>query len=115
MDQRRVHKTFKYKLKPTPAQEQALEMVLCRCRTIYNTALEQRCTWWDRGRGKAATYYQRKVELPDLKAACPEYAEINAQVLQCVLLRLDRAFQAFFRRMLTGEASGYPRFQGKGR
>jgi putative transposase len=35
--------------------------------------------------------------------------------LQDVLLRLDRAFQAFFRRMLAGEAPGYPRFQGKGR
>ncbi|HEV2458983.1 MAG TPA: transposase [Ktedonobacterales bacterium] len=115
MEQQGVRKTFKYKLKPTPAQEQALEMVLSRCRTLYNTALEQRRTWWDRGQGQAATYYQQKAELPDLKAACPEYAEINAQVLQDVLLRLDRACQSFFRRMLAGEALGYPRFQGKGR
>jgi putative transposase len=53
--------------------------------------------------------------LPDLKAACPEYAEINAQVLQDVLLRLERAFQAFFRRVQAREAPGYPRFQGRGR
>ena len=42
----RVRKTFKYKLKPTPEQERALAEVLWRCRVLYNTALEQRRTWW---------------------------------------------------------------------
>ena len=115
MDQQSVCKTYKYKLKPTPAQEQALEAVLHRCRTLYNTALEQRRTWWERGQGKSATYYQQKAELPDLKAACPEYAEVNAQVVQDVLLRLDRTFQGFFRRLAAGETPGYPRFQGRER
>jgi putative transposase len=110
-----VHKTYKYKLKPTPAPEQALEAVLSRCRTPYNAALEQRRTWWERGQGKSATCYQQQAELPDLKAALPDYAEVNAQVLQDVLLRLDRAFQAFFRRLAAGEAPGYPRFQGRER
>jgi putative transposase len=115
MDQQRVYKTYKCKLKPTPAQEQALEAALHRCRTLYNTALEQRRTWWDRDQGKRATYYQQKAESPDLKAACPDYAEVNAQVLQDVLLRLDRTFQAFFRRLAAGETPGYPRFQGRER
>ncbi len=110
-----VRKTYKYRLHPTPEQEQALAVVLSRCRTLYNVALEQRKTWWGRGQGKSATYYQQKAELPDLKAACPEYAEVNAQVLQDVLLRVERAFQAFFRRVAAGEAPGYPRFQGWGR
>src|SRR5262249_45759010 len=98
-----------------PTQEQALEVVLWRCRTLYNAGLEQRKTWWERGQGKSATYYQQKAELPDLKTLCPEYAEINAQVLQDVLLRLDRTFHAFFRRVAAGETLGYPRFQGQGR
>ncbi len=41
-------KSYKYKLKPTPEQERALELVLWRCRTLYNTALEQRITAWER-------------------------------------------------------------------
>ena len=90
-------------------------MVLWHCRTLYNAALEQRKTWWERGQGTSATYYHQKAELPDLKAACPEYAEINAQVLQDVLLRLERAFATFFRRLAAGETPGYPRFQGRGR
>jgi putative transposase len=52
------------------------------------------------------------MELPDLKTACPTCAEVNAQVLQDVLRRVEKAFQAFFRRLQVGERAGYPRFQG---
>jgi len=113
-----VCKTFKYRLMPTPEQERTLEVVLWRCRTLYNVALEQRKTWWARGQGVGATYYQQKRELPDLKAACPEYASIHAHVLQDVILRVERTYQAFFRRVKNGETPkpvGYPRFQGQGR
>ncbi|WIG61758.1 MAG: Mobile element protein [Ktedonobacterales bacterium] len=110
-----VRKTFKYQLMPTPAQAQALETVLSRCRTLYNIALEQRKTWWQRGQGKSATYYQQATELPDLKTACPDYTEVNAQVLQDALRRLDKTFAAFFRRVQHGETPGYPRFQGENR
>jgi hypothetical protein len=58
MEQQSPHKSYQYRLTPTPAQEQALEVVLLRCRTLYNTALEQRKTWWGRGQGTSATYYQ---------------------------------------------------------
>jgi putative transposase len=118
MEQQSVRKTFKYKLTPTPSQEQALETVLSRCWTLYNVALEQRKTWRQReqcGQGKSATYYQQQAELPDLKAACPEYAEVNAQVLQDVILRVERTYQAFFRRVKLGKQPGHPRFQGRNR
>ncbi|HET8907273.1 MAG TPA: transposase [Ktedonobacterales bacterium] len=115
MEQQSVRKTYKFQLNPTPAQEQALELVLSRCRTLYNVALEQRKTWWQRGQGKSATYYQQKAELPTLKAVCPDYAEINAQVLQDVILRVERTYKAFFRRVKTGPEPGYPRFQGNNR
>jgi putative transposase len=115
MEQPRMRKTSKYRLNPTPEQERALETVLLRCRTLYNVALEQRKTWWQRGQGISATYYQQKAELPDLKDACPEYAEVSAQVLQDVILRVERTYQALFRRVQQGETPGYPRFQGQGR
>jgi putative transposase len=44
-----------------------------------------------------------------------EYQDIAAHVLQDVLRRLDRAFQAFFRRVKNREEPGYPRFQGRNR
>jgi putative transposase len=115
MEQQGNCKTYKYPLMPTPQQEHALETVVWRCRALYYVALEQRKTWWERGQGVGATYYQQKAELPDLKEACPESGEIHAHVLQDVILRVERAFQAFFRRVTSGEMPGYPRFQGKGR
>jgi len=45
----------------------------------------------------------------------PEYAAIHSHVLQDVLARLDKAFQAFFRRIHDGQTPGYPRFHGRGR
>src|SRR6516164_4487440 len=110
MEQHTTRKTYKYRLLPTPEQEQVLETVLWRCRALYNAALEQRKTWWERGQGVGATYYQQNAELPDLKGACPEFAEVHAHVLQDVILRVERAFQAFFRRVQAGEEPGYPRF-----
>jgi putative transposase len=115
MEQRRVRTTYQYRLNPIPALAQVLEAALHRCRTLYNVALEQRRTWWARGQGKRATYEQQKAELPDLKADFLDYAEVHSQVLQDVLLRLERAYQAFFRRVQAGETPGYPRFQGKDR
>jgi putative transposase len=115
MEQHSVHKTYKYKLMPTPEHERALEAVLLRCRTLYNCALEQRKTWWGRGQGIGVSYYQQATELPDLKAACPGYREVHSQVLQDVLRRVDKTYEAFFLRVKNGETPGYPRFHGRSR
>src|SRR5215467_9109249 len=75
MKQQTVHKTFKYKLKPTPKQEWALDRTLMLCRHVYNAALEERREAWQK-RGVCVTYYQQKAELPGIKAELPEYAEV---------------------------------------
>jgi putative transposase len=61
------------------------------------------------------TYYQQKAELPGIKAVMLEYAEVHSQVLQDVVLRVERAYQAFFQRIKDGGTPGYPRFQGHAR
>ena len=45
----------------------------------------------------------------------PDYAALHSRVLQDVLARLDKTYQAFFRRMANGEKPGFPRFQGRDR
>jgi putative transposase len=109
-----LRKTYKYKLKPTPGQERQLEVILWRCRRLYNTALEHRILLY-RQRGVSASRYTQEAELKDLRAALPEYAAIHSHVLQDVLARLDKTYQAFFRRLQHGEKPGFPRFQGRGR
>src|SRR5258708_28831351 len=109
-----VRRTYQEQLKPTPQQERALEAILWRCRRLYNTALEQRITLW-RQRGVSLTRYQQEAELKDLRAQLPEYAAIHSHVLQDALARLDKTYQAFFRRLMNGEKPGFPRFQGRER
>ena len=48
----------------------------------------------------------QEAELKDLRADMPEYAAIHAHVLQAVLARLDKTYQAFFRRLMAGEKAG---------
>src|SRR5262249_34020859 len=103
------------KLKPPPAHERAREAILWRCRTLYNTALAPRSTWWRRGQGKGASRFQQEAELKELRAAFPEYEAIHRHVLQDVLARLDKTYQAFFRRLAAGEQGGFPRFHGRDR
>jgi putative transposase len=109
-----VRKTFKYKLKPTPQQERVLGRTLMLCRHVYNAAVEERREAWHKC-SVTITYYQQQAELPGIKEALPEYGEVNAQILQGVVLRVDRAFQAFFRRLREGQTPGYPRFHGRDR
>src|SRR5215467_11569212 len=114
MEQQTVRKTYKYKLKPTPQQEQALEVVLWHCRDLYNTALEQRITAWQR-RHVSVSRYKQEAELKAIRAEFPDYAAIHSHVLQDVLTRLDKTYQAFFRRLMNGEQPGFPRFKGHDR
>jgi putative transposase len=109
-----VRKTYQEKLKPTPQQERELEAILWRCRTLYNTALEQHITLWKQ-RGVSLTRYQQEAELKALRAQMPEYAALHSHILQDVLARLDKMYQAFFRRIANGEKPGFPRFHGKDR
>jgi putative transposase len=108
MEQQTVPKTFKYKLKPTPQQDRELGRVLGLCRSLYNTALQQRIVAWQRVR-VSLSGYEQEAELKDIRAAFPEYAAIHSHVLQDVLSRLDKTYKAFFRRVQAGERVGFPR------
>jgi putative transposase len=114
LEQQSLRKTFKYTLKPTPKQERQLEDVLWACRRLYNTALEQRITLY-RQRRVSLSRYEQEAELKDLRADLSDYAATHSHVLQDVLARLEKTYQAFFRRLLRGEMPGFPRFHGRNR
>jgi putative transposase len=114
MEQPTVRKTFKYKLMPTPTQERELGRILGLCCWLYNTALEQRITAWQRCR-ISLSRYQQAAELKDIRVAFPEYAAIHSHVLQAVLARLDKTYQAYFRQTKAGEKAGFPRYQARAR
>src|SRR5690606_11967286 len=55
--------------------------------------------------------YDQIKQLPIWKKEDLRLNQVYSQVLQDVVRRLDKAFQAFFRRVKAGEKPGYPRFK----
>src|ERR1051326_5065854 len=107
-------KSFKYKLRPSKAIEEKLATTLDLCRELYNAGLSERRNAYQSA-GISITYLQQANQLPEIKQTRNDLAEVNAQVLQDVLRRLDKSFQAFFRRIKQGEKPGYPRFKSRDR
>ena len=108
-----MRKTFKYRLYPTRKQETLLNQQLEECRWLYNHFLEHRKNSWE-WYGAGLSLYDQIGTLPSLKRERTSLETIYSQTLQNVAVRIDLAFQAFFRRVKTGENPGYPRFKGKG-
>lgn len=108
-------RTYKYRLYPTGNQAKELGRALEMCRVLYNSCLADRRNHYERTGKGLSRIDQQKILVAD-KARLPVLREIHSQVLQGVLFRAERAFQAFFRRVKekNGKA-GYPRFKAEGR
>ncbi len=109
-----MRKTFRYRLYPNKQQQRLLDQQLEECRWLYNHLLAERRAAWEE-RQESRRLYDQQATLPALKAERPTLAGVQSQVLQNVAVRIDLAFQAFFRRVKAGETPGYPRFRGTGR
>lgn len=101
---------YKFRLYPTRKQQERLQWTLERARELYNAALQERRDAYRIAR-KSITYYDQAAQLPDIKQERKEYQDIHSQILQDALRRVDKAFQAFFLRLKTGEKPGYPRYK----
>ncbi len=107
-------KTFKYRLRPSKSQRTQLNRTLELCRWVFNATLAVRKNAWEQEKKNLSLYDTNKL-LTIWKRYHPELASAHSQVLQNVQARVDLAFQAFFRRVKSGEKPGYPRFRGYGR
>lgn len=106
--------TYKFRLSPTKAQETALNKWLEECRMLYNNFIFQRKNSWEKEK-KGLSLYDQLNLLPELKQTFPNLKMVYSQVLQNVGMRVDLAYQAYFRRVKRHEKPGYPRFKGFGR
>jgi putative transposase len=102
---------YKFRLYPTKKQIGTLEWTLRRCKELYNAALQERRDAYQLC-GVSVSYRMQADQLPAVKQLREEYQDIHSQIQQDVLRRLDKAFDAFFRRVENGQAPGYPRFKG---
>lgn len=108
-----IRRTYNYRLYPTRVQAAALDAQLAFNCDLYNSALEQRRDAWKRG--KRVSLYDQQWDLTDLRASGDYPDRMACHVQRDPLKRLDRAFQAFFRRCKAGETPGYPRWRSKAR
>lgn len=109
-----LKRSYRYLLRPTSRQVDALQKTLVVHAEVYNGALEHRREAWRRAQ-VSVTVAQQCQELTEVRAIRADVAAVHAQSLQQTLRRLDLAFKAFFRRIKAGEKPGYPRFRSASR
>jgi putative transposase len=104
-----VRKTYKYRLYPTKKQAALLDAQLAEACRLYNAAVQERRDAWKMQK-TSLSYYQQAKQLRDIRS-CGDLALVNFASCQAVLRRVDKTFQAFFRRVKAGQKAGYPRFK----
>lgn len=111
MDQRRK---ASFKLYPTPAQAAQLDAWRQLHCELYNGALQERIDAY-RKTGRGPNWYDQKKAVPQIRRDRPEFVALGSQAMEQTLKRLELAFSAFFRRVKTGQAPGFPRFKSSAR
>lgn len=94
----------KIKLEISEQDVATLEFMQAKCRALYN--------WWVmrlRNGEKWPGVFEAKKSLQASKVVDPEIIQVYGKLLQEVYFRLDRAMQAFYRRVKAGEKPGFPR------
>ena len=108
-------KTYKYRLYPTKKQKENLGWTLDICHTLYNSCLVDRNRHYEET-GKGVSYIDQAKILVQDKKRIECLTNIHSQVLQDVLMRVEKAYKAFFRRIKEKKGkAGYPRFKPQNR
>ncbi|WP_026102302.1 RNA-guided endonuclease TnpB family protein [Pleurocapsa sp. PCC 7319] len=119
---------YRYKIKPTPNQIRQFEQYLSICRSVYNFAHSERKAWIESRKCQVdrcsinseyiipaekpfPNYNIQAKALTEAKKKLPHLKLVNAQCLQQVLKRLDRAWIDFFKM----PSRGFPRFRNANR
>ena len=114
-----VNKAYQIRAYTNSTGYDKIDVVLRSCAHLYNAALEE---WKSAYRHKEhslsvnRTQFDQFNELTGIRKDDPEFwGSLSVQVPRGVLVRLDRARRAFFKRVQNGETPGYPRFKAGAR
>ncbi|MEU2297080.1 RNA-guided endonuclease InsQ/TnpB family protein [Streptomyces antibioticus] len=108
-------RAYKFLLRPTRGQAAALVGMLRDHCSLYNGALQERRDAYRHTSKTSIKYGGQSAQLKAIRAFDPErQGRWSFSSQQATLRRLDKAFQAFFRRVGAGRTPGYPRFKGVG-
>lgn len=109
VNMKKINKSYKFRIYPTELQKIAMEKNFGCVRFVYNFFLNERKSQYQET-GKSDNYYAQAKTLTELKRQKDKewLNEINSQVLQQGLRRLESAYSRFFQRK-----SGFPKFKRK--
>lgn len=107
-----THRVYKYRLYPSATQEKHLETVFRCANGLYNMALAERKYGWQL-EGRNVSNAELEQLAKRYRATFPGARQMFSQTAQSVVKQVDKAFQAFFRRVKAGEKPGYPRFKSR--
>jgi len=99
-----------YRLYPNASQQKKMLNMLGVHQRLYNRALEQRIQYYKENQ-KSLSFANQCKSLTVWRKEDEQLNAINAQSQQVTLKRLALAFQAFFRRLKSGDKPGFPRFK----
>ncbi len=109
-----MRKSYKYRLYPNRSQAKALNATLETHRRLYNLALRERRDVYE-AEERSVSYGEQSGRFKETREVLPSFAALNFSSAQATLRRLDRAFEAFFRRVKAEQRPGYPRFKSESR
>ncbi len=109
-----MNRTYEYRVLPQRGQLADLDRLLWMTRGLYNAALQERIECYNKT-GKGVTLYDQMKSLTAIRADDADWRAVSVLVARGALKTLDRAYQAFFRRVKAGEKPGFPRFKGRNR
>jgi putative transposase len=105
-----VKRAYKFRIFPTSGQAHRATQCLRDHQRLYNAALEERREAWKRAQ-VTVRYGQQSAQLKAIRAFDPEQGRWSFSSQQATLRRLNKAMDAFFRRVKAGQMPGYPRFK----
>ena len=97
-------KTYRFKLKPTDAQERIFEQWLGTCRYVYNLCLEYRIVMY-KGYNISVGKYSIQKEITQIRKEVPWIKAVPAKTLQNVTDRLFITYDNFLKR-----GASFPKF-----
>ncbi|MEK6832893.1 MAG: RNA-guided endonuclease TnpB family protein [Nanoarchaeota archaeon] len=106
---------YRFRVYPTPEQEELINKTFGCVRFIYNWALETKSGAY-RYNKERLSCYDLKNKLPSLKEENEWLKEVDSQALQIAIENLDNAYYHFFIRLkkgIKGKKLGFPQYKTK--
>lgn len=103
---------YKFRIYPTPLQENLIQRTFGCCRFVFNYFLHERMEQYKQT-GHSPTYFQQDKALTSLRKELEWLQDVDSIALRSSLKSLDLAYKNFFRRVKQKTNPGYPHFKRK--